>query len=194
MAEALFERKLLDGYPHLADLVEISSCGTDAIEGNPATSTAVQALDLWDIDLEPHRASSLTPAMLREADLVLALARDHLLSINRIEPEALRKSTTLKYLANTSEEILDILGDETVSGEKEARSRIKKILDVVRRSAPEEDFSAEITARGSDIIDPIGGSLQVYLGVAEEIDSSLDKVMMALFGRSGGVDRAEGNT
>ena len=191
MAEALFRSKLMRDYPSLG-WVEACSAGTSAIGGNPATSSAVQAMDLWGIDLEPHRASGLTPRQLREADLVLAMSRDHLLAIGRMEPGALERSTTLKYLASLAERITGRLGEGTVGGEGETRARIGRVLGLLRESAAGDGFLADIQGRGSDIIDPIGSSLQVYLGVAEDIDRSLDGAMRALFGspeKGGGSER-----
>lgn len=183
MAEALFRSKLMRDYPHLLAYVEAYSCGTAAIEGNPATYSAVQAMDLWEMDIEPHRASPMTPQQLQDADLVLALSRDHLLSIDRAHSKSTSKATTLKYLASAAEEIARRLGGETVENEEAARRRIGEVLRLLDELAPEEIYSADLTARGSDIIDPIGSSLQVYIGVAEEIDAALDAVMRALFGR-----------
>jgi len=183
MAEALFRSKLMRDYPHLLAYVEAYSCGTAAIDGNPATYSAVQAMDLWEIDIEPHRASPMTSQQLRDADLVLALSRDHLLSIDRAYTESVPKVTTLKYLASAADEIARRLGEEMVENEEVARRRIGEVLQLLDELAPEEIYSADLTARGSDIIDPIGSSLQVYIGVAEEIDAALDAVMRALFGR-----------
>jgi len=185
MAEALFQAKLMRDYPSLVYFTEASSAGTSAIEDSPATSSAVQAMDLWGIDLEPHRASVLTPSRLGEADLVLAMAGEHLLAIGRMEPGFLflGKSTTLNHLASAAGEISIRLGDETVRSEKEARARVREILVLLRDLYPGEELLADVPSRGSDIIDPIGSSLRVYIGVAEEIDHSMDEVMRALFGR-----------
>jgi protein-tyrosine phosphatase len=183
MAEALFRSKLMRDYPHLLAFVEAYSCGTAAIEGNPATYSAVQAMDLWEIDIEPHRASPMTPQQLRQANLVLALSREHLLSISRSHDKAVPKATTLKYLASVAGAITGRLGEETVEDEESARNRIDEVLRLLDELSPEEDYTADLTARGSDIIDPIGSSLQVYIGVAEEIDAALEAVMRALFGR-----------
>lgn len=184
MAEALFQTRVINDYPALAAHTLIHSAGTSAIEGTPATSSAVQAMDLWGIDLEPHRAAELTPGMLLKADIVLAMAREHLLTIGRLEPQALKWSTTLKHLASRSSAITARLGKETVRDEIEARSRIKKVFEVLGESAAGENFMADIQKRGSDIIDPIGSSLRVYLGVAEDIESSIDDILVAVFGQS----------
>jgi protein-tyrosine phosphatase len=184
MAEALFQTRVINDYPGLAAHTLIHSAGTSAIEGNPSTSSAIQAMDLWGIDLEPHRASELTPGMLLKADIVLAMAREHLLSIGRLEPQALKWSTTLKHLASKSGLITARLGKETVRDEIAARSRIKKAFELLGESATGESFIADVQSQGSDIIDPIGSSLRVYLGVAEDIESSIDDILVALFGQT----------
>lgn len=188
MAEALFQARLMSDYPDIAANTRVHSAGTSAIEGNPSTSSAVQAMDLWGIDLEPHRASELTPAMLLEADVVLAMAREHLLNIGRLEPRALKRSTTFKHLASKSSLVTGHLGEVTVRGEDEARARIARVFELLSESARADDFMADIQARSSDIIDPIGSSLRVYLGVAEDIESSLGGILLALFGRPEAAD------
>jgi len=191
MAEAMFQARLISDYPSLAELTEVHSAGTSAIEGNPATSSAVQAMDLWGIDLEPHRATELTPGILLAADIVLAMAREHLLLIGRMEPQATKWSTTLKYLSSMSGRIVERLGTDTVRDEQEARARFIGAFEVLRESAPAEEFIVDIQSHSSDIIDPIGSSLRVYLGVAEDIERSLDDIMQALFGRAETAEKRE---
>ncbi len=182
MAEALFAFKLMRDHPSLLPGVETSSCGVEAEEGDPASVPAVQAMDLWGLDLEPHRARRLTPQRLGEADLVLTMESGHLRAVGSLRREAREKSTTLMFLAGAAEAMSRRLGRETVRDEEEARDRLRQVLEILRGMSPEGDFLAGLDARGSDIIDPIGSSLQVYIEVAEEIDRSLDAVMGALFG------------
>ncbi|WP_287154865.1 hypothetical protein [Candidatus Solincola tengchongensis] len=181
MAEALFRRRLERDYPHLR-FVRVASAGTSAVDGNPASAGAVQAMDLWGVDLEGHRASFLSPRLLREADLVLAMAREHLLSVERLDPHALEKTTTLPYLARRERDILKALGETTVRGEEEALERLGKVLGILRAAPSGPPYLADMQSSSSDIIDPIGSSLQVYIGVAEDLDMALEKAMRALFG------------
>lgn len=185
MAEALFRSRLKRDYPHL-DFVEASSAGTSAVPGNAATRESVQALDLWGEDLYGHRASPLTPERLEEVDLVLALAREHLLTIERVSPGSLARTTTLTYLASREPDVTAFLGEETVRGEEELRYRLSEVLDLLRRGSDAEGYLVDMQSRSSDIMDPIGSPLGVYLGVAEEIDASLERAMRALFGRPRG--------
>ncbi len=182
MAEGLFRQLLRRDYPHLRFL-SISSAGTSAVDGNAATVSSIQALDLWGIDLGEHRASILTPGRLRRADLVLAMSREHLLSVERLEPASLRKTTTLKYLASREGEIVSRLGEETVHREEEFRKRLKMVLEMLRMGLRGEDYLVDMDSGSFDIMDPIGEPLHKYIKVAEELDKALRFVTRILFGR-----------
>ena len=55
--------------------VDISSAGTGAWEDQPATPDAVAVAAADGIDLSRHRSRRVTPAMLRNADLVLVMEK-----------------------------------------------------------------------------------------------------------------------
>src|SRR5262245_46928534 len=61
--------------------VEVASAGTAAWEGQPATEGAIEMARRDGIDLGVHRSRRVTPAMLRAADLVLVMERDHLSAV-----------------------------------------------------------------------------------------------------------------
>jgi protein-tyrosine-phosphatase len=182
MAEALFEDRLVKGYPQLFPMVRMDSAGTMGIEGNRVTETSVQTMDLWGIDLSRHRAQPLDIRMSEEADLILTMAREHLLSIERLGGKYLGKAYSLKYLASRREAALDRLGTAPVRDEGELDRRMEQL----------KTWLAAERGRGSswdtemltfDIIDPIGGSLETYLTVAEDINAALEDVMPILFGK-----------
>lgn len=180
MAEAIFEDRLVKGYPHLFPLVRADSAGTAAIDGNLVTETAVQAMDLWGIDLSRHRARFLDSRLARESDLIVAMAREHLLAIERMGKEHHDKAHTLKYLSSRRKEALARLGDAPVLDEGELGGRLlalRALLEEERRSG-----GRDMEMMSSDIIDPIGGSLETYLTVAEDISAGLEELMLVLFG------------
>jgi len=74
MAEALL-RSMLANDP--TGNVEIGSAGTGATDGLPATSLAIRTAAAHDLDLNAHRSRALTPRMVREADLILAMESHH---------------------------------------------------------------------------------------------------------------------
>jgi protein-tyrosine phosphatase len=81
-AEFLFRDKLKHRDIH------ISSAGLKALVGRPMDDNAMQILKERGIDAAEHRARQLDPSMLREADLVLAMERNHVAAVSRLAPEA----------------------------------------------------------------------------------------------------------
>ncbi len=73
MAEAVLREDL---GPEAA-AIEIVSAGTSAVEGQPASAGAREAAEKAGLDLSGHRSRRATAALLREADLVLVMEREH---------------------------------------------------------------------------------------------------------------------
>ncbi|WP_460501189.1 low molecular weight protein-tyrosine-phosphatase [Dyella jejuensis] len=81
MAEFLFRQQLTHRDIH------VSSAGLGALVGRPMDVHAMEIMKEHGIDAAGHRARQLEPKMLREADLVLAMERDHLAATARLAPE-----------------------------------------------------------------------------------------------------------
>ncbi len=60
------------------DRVQVSSAGTSAWVGQPATDGATQVAARDGVDLHDHRSRRATPDLVRAADLVLVMERMHL--------------------------------------------------------------------------------------------------------------------
>jgi len=67
-----------------ADRVGVSSGGTAAWEGQPATEPTVLIAAREGLDLRNHRSRRVTPALLRGADLVLVMERAHLAAVQAL--------------------------------------------------------------------------------------------------------------
>jgi len=55
----------------------VHSAGTHGLDGEPATPFAVQAAAAMGVDITGHRARSLDPEMVRQADIILAMEPFH---------------------------------------------------------------------------------------------------------------------
>jgi len=106
--------------------IAVSSAGTSAWEGQPASDGAVEALGEIGIDISAHRARMLTCEIVAGAALVVALARCHRAVALELAPEA-------------AERVL-------VIGELEPG-----------RSDP-------------DVRDPIGGGIDIYRQVRDDVE------------------------
>jgi protein-tyrosine phosphatase len=66
----------------------IESAGLGALVGKPMDAQALQILGEHSVDGGEHRARQISTSMLRDADLVLAMEREHVASLMRMAPEA----------------------------------------------------------------------------------------------------------
>ncbi|MCC7408924.1 MAG: threonylcarbamoyl-AMP synthase [Phycisphaeraceae bacterium] len=69
----------------------IESAGLYAAPGAPASAEAVEALGRQDLDIRGHRARMLTPAMIREADVIYGMTRAHVQGVLTMDPSAASK-------------------------------------------------------------------------------------------------------
>lgn len=67
--------------------ITISSAGIGALVDKPVEATAETVLRTNGHAIHDHRARSLTPAILHDADLVLAMERGHIDHILKMAPE-----------------------------------------------------------------------------------------------------------
>ncbi|MBS0190618.1 MAG: Sua5/YciO/YrdC/YwlC family protein [Phycisphaerales bacterium] len=92
MAEAI-AADLLSKAPPSPLKVRVSSAGTSAQDGDPATPQGLQALGALGIapPRKPHRSRDLTEQMLREADAVFTMTRAHRDAVLALDPAAAPK-------------------------------------------------------------------------------------------------------
>ncbi|WP_031514198.1 low molecular weight protein arginine phosphatase [Desulfofalx alkaliphila] len=108
MAEGLAKALAEEKYGHMD--IEISSAGTCAISGGPATKEAVEALKEKGIDISRHSSTVITPELIKEADLVLTMTLGHRQQVLQMVPEAEEKTHTLGEYAGIPGDILDPYG------------------------------------------------------------------------------------
>ena len=73
MAEGLAAEHVKREHPDKAVLLEFSSAGTGALNGNPPTPEAALAMAGRGIDIARHRARRATPEVVDACDLVLTM-------------------------------------------------------------------------------------------------------------------------
>lgn len=83
--------------------IEFGSAGIGALVGSPMDANALQLLAEDGIDGSMHRARQLTPPMLREADLVLGMEKNHLGAMIQFVPEINGKVYLLDKWLNGSD-------------------------------------------------------------------------------------------
>ncbi|MHB1394368.1 MAG: low molecular weight protein arginine phosphatase [Clostridia bacterium] len=93
MAEALLIH-LLDR-EGLAGEYFVSSAGTSAFPGMPASHNAVEALKAVGIDLSQHFSSAIDSDIIDRADLILTMTGAHKKRLLQLRPDAAPKTHTL---------------------------------------------------------------------------------------------------
>lgn len=129
LAEALLRREV--AARHLAR-VRVTSAGTGAWDGAPASEGAYLVGLEHDLDLSSHHARLLTRDVLAEADLVLTMSRHHRARVRELDRTA-RVQLLGEYAGRTggAEEVPDPFGGD---------------LDVYRQTFAELDELIRVTA------------------------------------------------
>jgi protein-tyrosine phosphatase len=91
MAEHLLRRRLGGNSEW-----KVSSAGTSALGGSPASAGAMTAMEDIGIDISNHRSSRLTREMIDEADLIVVMGGAHRDQVVRMSQAAADKVFLLK--------------------------------------------------------------------------------------------------
>ncbi len=136
----------------------VTTSGTHVIEGMPMSWRTRDAIASLGLPIPDHRSRQATVQELDSADLVIALAREHVAWMRRVHPRAAPRTATLKRLAR------DLPADGTPLADRLAQMRLHEV---------------ELEP-GEDVLDPAGGDLDVFLACAQEIADLLHVVIPRL--------------
>jgi low molecular weight protein-tyrosine phosphatase len=162
-------RRLLGGAVH------VRSAGIAA--GRYLSPETIETAKEKGFDAGSLSPTQLTANMLREADLVVTMTRDHTAEVLDVAPEVAERTFTLKELTG----LLASLPVSEPSLERE--SVMARIAELHRQRA-----SGAVTTTYDDVRDPLGLPMEVYRDVAAEIEAGVDDLVRGLFGVR---DRAE---
>lgn len=97
----------------------VRSAGTHALVGQPMQPLSAEIVNRYGSQADTFASRQLTSDMVREADLVLAMAAEHRSRILQLEPAALRRTFTLRefgrMLEHLAEEGLIDAGNDVVA-------------------------------------------------------------------------------
>jgi protein-tyrosine phosphatase len=147
----------------------VSSAGLHARVGEPMAEPMAALLD---VPLPGFRARQLTPALVRQADLVLTMTRDQRARVVTAEPSAVRRTFTLREFAD----LADLAGngpDPAADGSPAQR------WAAFVRAAPR--FRSRRTAGPEDdIADPYGHDAAAYAAAMSQVDEAVTRLVGAL--------------
>lgn len=156
--------------------VRVHSAGTHALVDHAMTEPAQDialGLGAAAAATSGHRARYLVEPMLKDADLILAMAREHRSHAVRLVPGALRRTFTLREFARLSQTLSteDAQAAADAAGE-DPHQRLRAVALAVTgqrgltAAVPDDD----------DIIDPYRRSRETYELSASQLAPAIDEV------------------
>jgi len=122
---------------NLQNLMQVGSAGTGALEGYPAAELTTAVGKAHGIDTTPHRARSVSPQLLKEADIVLCMERHHLVDLYQIFPHFREKIFLLKKFAMGNSEAEGSIKDPYGGPKSHYEETFLEIKEEVERIWPE---------------------------------------------------------
>jgi protein-tyrosine-phosphatase len=127
--------------------LRIVTAGTHVVEGQPMSRRTREALASVGYRADGHRSHQLTDGDVSDADLILAMAGEHVAYIRRMHPEAASKTASIKRLCRDLSD-----GPEPL---------VERVRALGLGALPIEAWE--------DVEDPAGGEDEVYVSCAKEL-------------------------
>ena len=153
---------------------EVASAGTMGWVGSGADPASIEAAAERGVDISSHRARALSDVEVRAADLLLAMAVEHVEAIVGRTPNAAPRTFTLKELVRLLEALPSGVGGDP---ETALASRLGQ-AETLRRNGFEGN------PHDLDVADPLGMSLESFRAIAWELDGLCARLTDGLFGRA----------
>ncbi|MFQ5753560.1 MAG: low molecular weight protein arginine phosphatase [bacterium] len=126
MAEGLLKAMLP---PEYKDKVVVHSAGTLGLEGYPATDFAIQVANDYGADISQHRSQGLSEKMLKDMDIIFAMAPDHKRILQNYFPEIRENVFLLRSFGrHPEEEYVDDIEDP-IGASLEVYQKCGEIID-----------------------------------------------------------------
>jgi protein-tyrosine phosphatase len=127
--------------------LRIVTAGTHVVEGQPMSRRTRDALESVGFRAEGHRSHQLTEGDVEDADLILAMAGEHVAYIRRLHPYAASKTASIKRLCR-----------DLPPGPPSLSERLASM-----------DLAAVPIEAWEDVEDPAGGEDGEYVSCAQEL-------------------------
>ena len=175
LAEAVLRQRFVDDSEIL-----VGSAGTQPALGRLMTKqTREIAYYLGTTDARAHRARKVTVDLLREADLVLAMTREHRRKLVELSPSIIRRTFTMREFARLAATTRDsdIVREWALDVDDRA-GRLRTAVAAVARGRSRQrrpQFPSD-----DDVLDPFGGDHAVYTHSAIQLVPAVEGVALLL--------------
>ena len=138
--------------------VRVETAGTLAVEGLPMSWRTRAALEAVGLTPPHHRSRQATRSDLDRADLVVAMAPEHVGWVRRTHPAAGARTSTLRHLAGALGGGPGPLPARLGGGPGPLAARLGGL-----------ELAARPVDPGEEIADPAGGEVGVFIACAREV-------------------------
>jgi len=126
MAEGLLKEMMPK---NLKERIYISSAGTHAVDGNPATENAIQAVRDQGVDISSHRARELNRKLIESSDIILVMEKIHAKIIREYTGETGIIIPLAKFSVDSSIEEIEDPYEESMEVYLESVLKIRECLE-----------------------------------------------------------------
>lgn len=153
--------------------VDVRSTGTRAVSGAPSTFEGRLVMSRLGAPIDDHIAVALAPFVVDWADVILGMSSEHAMIVSRAFPQVGERTFTLRGF-------VDVLPSLPPIGDLRVWLSEAAALGAAR-SDPDDDIG-----------DPMGRSVEVYDGVAQEIRDLIAQLADGLERTTGGLPKSVG--
>lgn len=175
--------------------ISVESAGMRALVGEQMSAETQRIAGECGIPPEMiaiHRARIVSESILEDADLILALAREHRHGVVDLVPRRVRATFTLRELARLSREATDRELADEVAGIADAQDRLSRLLAFV--SSLRGTIDPPAIPEDDDVIDPYRRSWETYTLSASQLIPAVDEVARLLRFAIGGTAAGTANS
>jgi protein-tyrosine phosphatase len=150
---------------------EVASRGTRALRDQPPPQETIgvaRSLGIPAVSISQHRGRQLREADLAEADLVLAMAREHRRAVVELSPAHVRATFLLREIGRLAEGVpdADLVAVANAAG-RGSRTRLRALLD--RVAAVRGELEPPASPGAYDVTDPYRRSEATYRESADQM-------------------------
>ncbi len=158
--------------------VEVGSAGVMALVGEPIDPPVAAFLTARGVSPDGFAARQVTPSLLRDADLVLTLTREHRASVLSLLPAGVRRTFTLLEFSRLVGS-LDLTG---AAGPTEPDGPGDRLRRLVPLAAAQRPFAPRVAGADDDVPDPFGRGREAYARSLALIEGATARLLAVLAG------------
>lgn len=164
----------------LQGVFDIRSAGTGALVGAPMPSEAAQLSRQYGGEPDAHRGQDITADLVRDSDLVLAMAASHRSSAVSLLPKASRYSFMFTEFGALLDDLSRNMPEPLLDEALPQHPLTTRLRALVRMTAGRRGFLPADEAEPKDVVDPYRRSHQVYDESAAQVSAGIDRILNAV--------------